>query len=58
MTPQEHAAQLSAVRASLLADSGRSTHHDVYAHRAAEHAPAAAAPAAAPSPVRKAAQRD
>jgi hypothetical protein len=51
MTPQEHAAQLSAVRASLLADSGRSTHHDVYALRAAEPVSVAGDATAAPAPV-------
>ena len=30
MTPQEHAAQVSAARASLLLDSARPTRHDVY----------------------------
>jgi hypothetical protein len=35
MTPQEHAAQVSAVRASLLLDSARSP-HDVYPTRARE----------------------
>ena len=42
MSPQEHALQLSAVRASLLTDSSRFTHHDVSAARTAETNPVAA----------------
>jgi hypothetical protein len=53
MTPQEHAAQLSAVRASLLADCGRSMHHDVYALRAAEPVSVAGEATVAPALVRQ-----
>jgi hypothetical protein len=53
MTPQEHAAQLWAVRASLLADSARLTHHDVYALRTAAPPPVATVAGAAPAPVRQ-----
>jgi hypothetical protein len=44
MTPKEHAAQVSAVRASLLLDSARSP-HDVYPTRAREIPDAPSLPA-------------
>jgi len=46
MTSLEHAAQLSAVRASLLTDSARFTNHDVYPLRAAETVAVTAKPSA------------
>jgi hypothetical protein len=49
MTSQEHAAQRSAVRASLLTDSARFTHHDVYPLRDAGTCALTAVPSAATS---------